>query len=73
MMGNETEEIIGRTFWFFFEKTQKNWEESMRGSEFVFYSVNSLYYKLHKISLNGGKSYIDSHKWLKKEKGNNKS
>ena len=45
----------------------------MRGSEFVFYSVNSLYYKLHKISLNGGKSYIDSHKWLKKEKGNNKS
>ena len=37
----------------------------MRGSEFVFDSVNSLYYRLHKISLNRGGSYIDSPKWLK--------
>ena len=34
----------------------------MRGSEFVFASVNSLSYKLHEISLNGGGSYIDSSK-----------
>ena len=40
----------------------------MRGSEFVFDSVNSLYYKLHKIGLNRGGSYIDSPKWLKNEK-----
>ena len=32
----------------------------MRGSEFVFDCVDSLYCKLHKISLNRGGSYIDS-------------
>ena len=37
----------------------------MKGSEFVFDSVNSIYYKLHKIGLNRGGSYIDSPKWLK--------
>ena len=40
----------------------------MRGSEFVFDNVDSLYYKLHKISLNRGGSYIDSPKWLKNKK-----
>ena len=43
-------------------------EESMRGSEFVFDCVDSLYYKLHKISLNRGESYIDSPKWLENKK-----
>ena len=43
----------------------------MKGSEFVFDSVGLLYYKLHKISLNRGGSYIDSPEWLKKEKINN--
>ena len=33
-----------------------------------FYSADSLYYKLHKISLNRGRSYIDSAKWLKNKK-----
>ena len=37
----------------------------MRETEFVFHSVDSLYYKPHKISLNRGGSYIDSPKWLK--------
>ena len=40
----------------------------MRGSEFVFDSVSSLYYKLHKINLNSGRSYIDSPKQLKNKK-----
>ena len=40
----------------------------MRGSEFVFDNTDSLYYKLHEISLNRGGSYIDSPKWLKKKK-----
>ena len=34
----------------------------MRGSEFVFDSVDLLLYKLNKISLNRGRSYIDSPK-----------
>ena len=40
----------------------------MRGSRFVFDSVQLLYYKLHKISLNISGSYIDSPKWLKIKK-----
>ena len=40
----------------------------MRGSEFVFDNVDLLYYKLHKISLNRGGSYIASSKWLKSKK-----
>ena len=40
----------------------------MKGSEFVFDSIDLLYYKLHKISLNRGGSYIDSTEWLKNKK-----
>ena len=40
----------------------------MRGSEFVFDFVHSLYFELHKISLNREESYIDSPKWLKNKK-----
>ena len=47
------------------QKYQEGLEKSIKGSEFVFDSVDLLYYKLHKISLNRGKSYIDSPKWLK--------
>ena len=47
------------------QKYQEGLEKSIKGSEFVFDSVDLLYYKLHKICLNRGKSYIDSPKWLK--------
>ena len=40
----------------------------MRGSEFIFDSVDALYYNLNKISLSIGGSYIDSTKWLKSNK-----
>ena len=40
----------------------------MRRSEFVFNSVNLLYYKLQKITLNREGSYIDSPKQLKNKK-----
>ena len=52
----------------FYKDTKKNLEESIRGSEFVLDSVDSLYYKLHKATLNSGGSYIDSPKWLKNKK-----
>ena len=45
---------------------QKDLEESMRGSEFVFNNVDLLYYHLHEISLKRGGSNVDSPKWLKK-------
>ena len=40
----------------------------MRGSDFIYDSIDLLYYELHKISLNRGGSYIDSPKWLKDKK-----
>ena len=41
----------------------------MRGSEFIFDSVDLLYYNLQTTSLNRkGSSYIDSPKWLKNKK-----
>ena len=49
------------------QRYQKRLEESMKVSEFVFDSVGLLEYKLNKISLNRGGSYIDSPKWLKKK------
>ena len=45
----------------------------MKGSEFVFDSVDLLYYKLHKISFNRGGSYTGSPDWIKNKKSNNKS
>ena len=47
---------------------QEGLEESMRGSQFIFDSVDALYYDLNKISLSRGGSYIDSPKWLKNKK-----
>ena len=40
----------------------------MRGSEFIFDSIDALYYDLNKISLSRGGSYIDSPEWLKNKK-----
>ena len=40
----------------------------MRRSEFIFGSVDTLYYNLNKESLSRGGSYIDSPKWLKNKK-----
>ena len=68
MMGNETDEIIEELFESFLQKYQEGSEEKMRGSEFVFDSVDLLYYNLHKISLNRGRSYMDSPKWLRNKK-----
>ena len=48
ILGSETNEIIKELFKSLSQKYQEGLEESLRGSEFVFDSVNSLHYKLHK-------------------------
>ena len=56
------------------QKYQEGLEESMRGGKIIFDSVDLFYYHLQKTSLGGkGVSYIDSRKWLKNQKSNNKS
>ena len=47
------------------QKYQEILEESMKGSKFVFDSVNLLHYYLQKVSLNRSGLYVDSPKWLK--------
>ena len=66
--GFETNNIINELFRSLIKRYQENVETKMRGSEFVFYSVDLLYYILHKIRLNRGGSYIDSLDWIKRKK-----
>ena len=68
IMGNETDEIAKELFESLLQKYQELLKNKMRGSEFVFDSIDLLHYNLHKISLNRSGSYIDFPKWLKNKK-----
>ena len=59
MMSSETDEIIKGLFESLLERYQEGLEESMRGSEFIFDSIDALYYDLNKVSLSRSRSYID--------------
>ena len=48
MMGKETDDIIDEIFESLLAKYQEGLEESMRGSKFIFDSVDLLYYNLQK-------------------------
>ena len=69
MMGSETGDITDELFKSLLQNYHhQGLEESMRGSEFVCYSVDLLYYHLQRITLKRGESYIDSPKWLKEKR-----
>ena len=68
MNGSDTDEIIKGLFESFLQKYEEHLQEKMKGLEFEFDGVNFLYYDFNKISINRGKSYIDSPKWLKGKK-----
>ena len=51
MIGSDTNEVIEDPFKSLLQGYQENLEEKMKGSEFAFDGVNSLYYDLNKISL----------------------
>ena len=61
-------DIIEKLFYSLLEKYQEGLEEQMKKSNYAFDSVDALYYRLHKTSLNRGGSYIDSPEWLKNNK-----
>ena len=50
MMGSETDEIIEELSKSLMQRCQEGLEESMKGSGFIFDSVDALYYDLNKIS-----------------------
>ena len=62
MMASETDDIINKLFKSFLQRHQEGLEESVKGSDLVFDSVDLLEYKRNKISLKRGKSYVDSPK-----------
>ena len=66
-MGIEPDDTINKLFESLLEKYQEGLETKMRGSNFVFESVDLLCYSFHKISLNRGGSYIMSPNCLKKK------
>ena len=68
MIGSDTNEVTEGLFESLLLRYQKKLEESTRGSEFVFNGVNASCYDLNKISLNRGKTYIDSSEWIKNKK-----
>ena len=68
MNGTETNDIIKELFESFLRRYQDSLKTKMKGSEFIFESIDLLYYSLHKISLNRGGSYIDSPDWIKNKK-----
>ena len=68
MMGSETDEIIEELFKCLLQRYQEGLEESMKGSESIFDSVDVLYYDLNKISLNRGGYHIEIPEWLKNKK-----
>ena len=51
-------------------KYQEKLETSMKGSDFIFDSIQLLYYKCHKNFFKRDGSYIDSPDWIKKKKSN---
>ena len=50
MIVNDTDEITLELFSSFLQTYQIALEELMKGSDFVFYSIDGLFYKYHKIS-----------------------
>ena len=68
MNGIETNDIINELFKCLLRRYREGLETKMKGSEFTFESIDLLYYSLHKISLNRGRSYIDSPAWLQSNK-----
>ena len=63
MWGSETNDIVKKLFKTFLDNYQ-NKEQVMRGSDFVFESVELLDYHLYKVSLKRGGPYIKSPEWV---------
>ena len=63
-LGNETDNIVKGLLNFFLNNYQKEEIVLRNGSDFVFESVDSLSYHIHKTSLKRGKSYMKSPEWI---------
>ena len=57
---NDANEVVNELFVSLRSKYQDNLETWMRGSNFIFESVQSMRYKCHRESFKHGRSYIES-------------
>ena len=62
---NDANDVIEKRFKSLRSRYQENLETSIKGSDIIFYSVQLMYYKCHKVNIS---SYIDSPDWIKKKK-----
>ena len=67
MRGSDADYIIREIFRFFLRNYQGELK-IIKGSDFVFESVELVDYKLHRVRLRRGESYIKSPEWLAKKK-----
>ena len=65
---NDANEIVNEPFESLRSKYQDSLETSMRRSDFIFDSVQLMYYKCHKGNFKRGGLYIDSPDWIKTKK-----
>ena len=65
MNGIDTNDVINELIDSFMKRYQEGLEAKMKESSYIFEHIDLLEYHLHKISLNRGSSYIESHEWIK--------
>ena len=65
MNGTDTSDAINKLIDSFMKRYQEGLETKMKGSSYIFERIDLLEYRLHKISLNRGSSYIESSEWFK--------
>ena len=65
---NDANETVNALFESLLSRYRDNLETSMWGSDFVFDSVQLMYYKCHKVNFKHSGSYIDSPDWIKSKK-----
>ena len=65
MTNDDTNDLVDELFKLLLSRYQFGLETSIRGSNFIFYSVQVLYYKCDKVSFKHGGSNIESLNWIK--------
>ena len=68
MKNDEADEVIKIFSESLQKRYQNKFEESMKGSGFVFDYIHLLWQKFYKINPNRGRSYIESLDWIKNKK-----
>ena len=70
---SDANDVIDKLFKSLCAIYQEKQETPMKGSDFIFDSVQLQYQKCHQAYFSRGGLYVDSSVWIKKKKRNNKS